>query len=608
MEVENEKGQLKNKKTVTKKETTKKTSSPKKTNDPAKKESKKTPSKKTSSKKTIIKEETLTEEPKKEVIPIIKNEIHEDPNYISEIKAEKKSNIKKEIKSFFILLLIIGLIVGVTWYWYTYMYDKNRNKEEEQPTSTTEQINDISYDIKSYKSSTNLALVNDKYILEYSDKYIYKVLDTNLDVIFEGEQYYNDFYYGNDDKLYIITEDIADYENIIDIYVLSGNEFIKKDTLNDSSVQYKPIITNDEILLGFIGYYDCSLDETSQDEELTNYLYLLGQTKKEIGKMIIDENNIIENDSFIKNTSTDYLIVSLDNKIGVYDIKTNDYLINPHYTKISPGLNNEFIVTDKDELSCIVDKNDKNVLEMTYDFISPSVDYYVLGKNKKVSIMNRNHDEIANLELNYRHINDDNIVLDDGAYDFFNAYDVHGKIVLEHYNVFLSGNNQTVNIYIFDENGAYETVTTDYFSYDKETDLIYTYNSKNKELTIYNDKLEVAYDIDLSIYNYKNIPFVNVYNNDLLFVNIGNGLYFDRYTGESQGEKHEIVYEDQDFKTIYNSKDKKLTVTIGDKTEEYKVYSFDQNANLIRKEDGTYLIFYDNLTISIIPTTQNTNE
>ena len=610
MEVENEKNKQKTKKAPAKKEDAEKKVTNKKTKDEesTKKETKKTAAKKVSSKKDVVKEEPVKEEPKKEVIPIIRNEINEDPNYISAEKSEKKSNLKREIKSFFILLLIIGLIVGATWYWYNYVYDKNRNKEEEQPTSTnTELTNDISYDIKSYKSSTNLALINNKYIIEYNNKYIYKVLDTNLDVIFEGEQYYSDFYYGNDNKLYVINEDTAEYENIIDIYILSEDKFIKKDTLNDSAVHYKPIITNDEILLGFIGYYDNSLDEDAQDEELNNYLYLLGHDKKEIGKMVIDENNIIDNARYIKNTSSNYLIVSLDDKIGVYDIQNNGYLINPQYTKVIPGFNNEFIVTNEDDLTGIINK-DENVIEMTYDFISKGTDYYVLGKSKKVSIMNKKHDEVASLELNYRHLKEDSEILDDGAYDFFNAYDVHGKIILEHLSVFLTGRNQTNNIYIFDENNDYETIATDYFSYDKEDNLIYSYNSNNKKLTIYKDDLEVAYDIDLAIYNYKNIPFVSVYNNDLLFINIGKGLYFDRYTGESQGEKHEVVYEDKKFKTTYNSKEKKLIVKIADKSEEFKTYSFDQNANLIKKEDGTYLIFYDNLAITIIPTKQNTNE
>lgn len=604
MEVENKKVKTPSKKKEPKKQTTAK-------NKNTKEKSVNAEVKKSTPKKITIAKDVVPEEPKKEVIPIIKNELNEDPNRLREEVKVKKSNFKKEIRSFFILLLIIGLIVGATWYWYNYRYDKNRNKKNENNSTETEVKKDIAYDIKSYKTSTNISLVNNKYIVEYSNKYIYKVLDTNLDVLYEGEQYYSDFYCGRDNNLYIINEDIADYENIIDLYVLEKAEFIKKETLSDQVVQYKPILTNENILLGFIGYYDNTLDDDKQEQELNNYLYLIGHEKKSIGKMLLDEINIINNPRFIITTSSDYLIVSLNDKIGVYDISNNDYLIEPTYSAIIPGLNNEFIVTDEEDLDYIVDDKNQKILDSSYDFITSNFDYYVLGKNKKVSIMNRKHEEVASLEMNYRLHKNENDILDDGGFEVFYAHDINGKIVLEKHSVDVinsSSTKQLLTIYIFDENGKYQTIETDYFSYDKKNKFIYSYNSKNKEVTVYNDSLEVDFDIDLSIYNYKEIPYLTIYNTNLIYTNIGNGLYFNRSTGELQGEKHEITYEDKNFKITYNSKDKQLIVKIGDKEEEYKAYSFDINANLVKKDDGTYLIFYDNLAITIIPNSENTNK
>lgn len=556
-----------------------------------------------------VKETSIPEEPKKEVIPVITNEIHEDENRLLEAKKEKKSRIIKEIKSFFILLIIIGLIVGATWYWYNYMYDKDRNKQESNPSKEVEENINISYDIKNYKSSNNLALLNDKYIVEYSNKYIYKVFDTNLNIIFEGEQFYNYFYCGSDNNLYVYTDDKADYENIIELFVLKENEFTEVETLNDSVVQYKPILTKDEILLGFIGYFDNTLDEKNQDRTLNNYLYLIGNDNKSVGKMIIDKKNATTNAQAIKINSSKYIIVSLNDEIGVYDIEKNDYLIKPKYQSIISGLNNEYIVSNEDDECYIVDNKDQKVLNTTYDFISYNQNYYVLGKDKIVSIMNDKHEEVANIQMNYK--KDGVESLDDGAQDFFYAYNINGNLVLEKKNIILNNkedNSMSSTIYIFDESGEYEKIETDYFSYDKKTNLIYSYNLSKKELTIYNDDLEVDFDIDLSIYNYNRVPSVSIYNTNSIFVNIGNGLYFERSTGELQGEKQEITYEDGDFKITYNSKEKNLVIKMNDKTEKFTTYSFDISANLIKKEDGTYFIFYDNLAISIVPGDENTNE
>ena len=140
-----------------------------------------------------------SDEEAQEIIQQIVDETSLLPNE----EKKQKSFIMTEIKSFLAILLIIGMSVLFVFLFYNFAepIKKFKDKDGEE----TKVVESSEYKTLSYKASDNrkLRVLNDTYVLEYEDNTLYKVLDIDGNVLFEGNEVYTDIVVGVDDELYL---------------------------------------------------------------------------------------------------------------------------------------------------------------------------------------------------------------------------------------------------------------------------------------------------------------------------------------------------------------------------------------------------------------------
>ena len=152
-------------------------------------------------------------------------------------KKEKKKRFFDEFKAFLILALIIAImvVIGVLWY-------KHTPKEEKGKPNVNDQMGYkyVSYEVE---DGNHLNVLNDEYVILSDDTSVLKVMDLDLNVLYENEVAFNGYYIAKDGKLYFYKEEENDEDdsNTISIYRLEGNELEDVKTLHKDNVYYRTI-------------------------------------------------------------------------------------------------------------------------------------------------------------------------------------------------------------------------------------------------------------------------------------------------------------------------------------------------------------------------------
>ena len=141
-------------------------------------------------------------------------------------KKEPEMIISKPVKkkgsgiATFVVFLLLALFVGCIYYWYKEIYLDDSNGIEEKVNKK------LGYSFVTYKSDKTLNLLNDTYLLEYTDDVLYKVFDKKGKELFNDEIEYDQIYMDLNDNLYVLTDTSFETGNMLSLYKLENGKFV----------------------------------------------------------------------------------------------------------------------------------------------------------------------------------------------------------------------------------------------------------------------------------------------------------------------------------------------------------------------------------------------
>ncbi len=506
-----------------------------------------------------------------------------------EVKIEKKKRFWDEIKAFLILAIIIIVVIVGGWYWYTHIYT-----EDKKPAVKEEKIVDQYQAFKyTVADSHNLDVLNNKYLIEYDDHYIYKVLDMKTNVLFDGEEEYSYYIEGEDGAFYLIKNDEAENENIVTISKLDDKKFKEEKQLMESAVYYIPIIYEDEnghyITLGFSGT-KYSYDE-EMNEKNTTYVYNLnGKEYELINYQFVGDKKLTEPFEAIITYDKENIIVGTSEtyanmRYGLLDLANGNTIINPQYDGLYTDGDNYIAI--KNNKAGVITEKLKKIVNFEYDFIAKYDGYYVVSKNNKMAIMNNEYDLITEYDFDYQSKTDGSLY----SYTDWNtidSYRVNDKYVLITNNRELEDNIKYENsiTYIIDKNGQSKSVQANKFSVNKEDGLIYAYDNINRNVSIYDSNLDEMYKISLNNYDFAGIPEISLINGNTIEIKLDSSIYFDYEDGHEIEDIKDfsllingitVNYDKQNKEMIYSSSSKEIARINIDVSEDSNNYFIELN-------------------------------
>ncbi len=514
-----------------------------------------------------------------------------------ETKEVKENKIFSEIKAFFTLAFIVGLVSVGGWYWYTHFYTPNKNETKEEKKNEVAE----GYRVNSYKAEDGHALkVLENFVYEYdADSFdLYKIMDLDGNVIFEGEEKYTEFFVGVDGNFYFSKEELADNENVVSLYKIVDKkvELVKK--IMQEGIYFAPIFSTNntlgtERLLGFAG---SKLDYLEEKYTLdTTYSYNLKGEEKTSKDYVLSSDEVMNSVEHPYYTnSSKYIKISdaTGEKYGVLNIESFEVVIEPTYDDLYTNYDGKTFVAIKDNKAGIIDANQKKIVDFEYDFIDREDGFFVVAKDNKMAIMNDKYELITDFEFDYQ-----NGGLNDMKYSYalcctnfntFAAYRVGDKYVLQTNAFELDRHlNYSKSItYVIKSDGTYDSITANDFVV--KDDLIYSYSKNNKEYVVYDRNLTPKFSIDASKYDFSYVADLVRFGNTIAYED--KKVYFDYETGEEIEAPRDYEYSFDNVRIQYGSG--KVKMLIDDKevyTYNYKAFGEYEFVNTI--ENG---IYYEN--------------
>ena len=501
------------------------------------------------SKKKKVKDAKIVEEPvseeivkTEEKVEEVKEEVIEQPVEEKKEPVKMKPDNKKfmsEMKSFFTILFIIGLLILGGWYWYKHS-DVGKNKDEEENNNGSSK-----YVYKEYKETEELGtpkLYYGKYIA-YNNKGLFTKIVTldGKDIISEAVDA-DEFFLDTNGNICFVDYD--DNDNLT-LYLYEDNELKKEFSMIDDDTRVNFILyydreTWDEYLLGLFSYDDnfktvsiYSLDGDSHDFE--GY-YMLGDT----ARLDYEENVITYNKKYVS--------FSDEENVGLYDLENYEVAIEPKYNGIySAGKN---FVVEKDDKSGLISSKQKILLPIEYDFIDyVDEEYFVVAKDNKMAIMNSDLVLVTDYSFDFQGEQFFYKLCCGEENDYFSIKSGDRYMLVTNANIY--NKYEKNEAYLINKDGTYTTVE----EYEvQEVDGYYLFLNKDKKTyDVYNKDFEKQYTINLKSYDFS--------SDDVWFGRIGdilliedNNIYFDIKTGEEL-ESAELVNEFDNVKLVYNKDD-----------------------------------------------------
>lgn len=462
------------------------------------------------------------------------NEVIERP-----IETEKKNNFWSEVKSFFLIILIIASTIGIGFFIYKYVKPfelKDKNKKEETQIVETSDYKTLTYTSLEERS---LKLYGNKYLVEYKDNTLYKVLDIDGNILLEGKEEYTNIYVGIDDELYL-SHVLYDKNNKVistNLYRIKNKQLEEVLILDNNDYVYTTLLFTDnktDKLLGIVGE-----SSTYDNEKLESKSILYTLDKKSIEVLDVrftgDSKRTSATDP-IYTYSDNYIVVKDTNteyQYGVYDIKNEEMIVNTKYDGLYTTLKGDYIAI-KDKKVGIINVKSKILLDFKYDYINDSDNFYVIVKNNKLGIIDNEFNEVIKPTFSYQQVSDLGFSYNScgGAVNTFKAIKYKDKYILT------INEGELVNdidyklheTYVIDNAGEYLTIVANEFKINDN--FIYAYDKENKKYTIYDNNFAERYVIDISDYDFEQSPSIYLVNENTIVVSLDTKLYFDYLTGE----------------------------------------------------------------------------
>ena len=175
----------------------------------------------------------------------------------------------------------------------------------------------------------------------------------------------------------------------------------------------------------------------------------------------------------------------------------------------------------------------------------------------------------------------------------------------------INESNRNSLYYLFsDENGIISTYTENQniiseeipvnIYYNKDDNFIYSYDLEKKEYTIYNQDLTIKYNLNISDYDYSDIPKLYLVNGNTIIIDEASELYFNYEDGKMIDNFNNYETELDGIKLSFNGKKKTVELKKDNETLKYTFeYSY-QNHKLYEEKDNTIYYIMNNKYIAFI--------
>lgn len=512
------------------------------------------------------------------------------------VEESKTSNFWSELKAFFLIILIVGVIVGGGFILFKYVKPlESKKTDTQEETKVTE---NKEYKTVVYKPGEDnyLSVIDNEYIIEYRDSTLYKLLDMDGNVLFNGTESYSEILMGVDDELYLthVGGNQEQDNTSLSVYKFVDKELVEVFTADDEGYLFTTLIYNNNgtnYLLGVVG------EKLSDDDsiEVESILYTLDNKREEIKDVRIhgEDPFRLAVDQPIVTFNKDYVIVKDTHdeyKYGVYDIKNSKVVLNTKYKELYTTSAGDYIAI-KDKKSGLVNVKSKILIDFKYDFIYDANGFYVVGKDKKLGILDANFKEVIKPTFVYQHVDNAgfNYRLCCGAVNSFDAYKYKDKYILtvNAYELSYGINYKVHETYVIDSKGEYLTIGANEFAITD--DFIYAYDKDAKIYTIYDEYFAKKYSIDISKYDFEDGPYIKLVNDNTIVVSLDTELYYDYATGEEIESIKDATFTVDKIEFKYVSKDKKVSLKVnGEVVGTYEYEPINDDSFYHKKGDKIY--------------------
>ena len=526
---------------------------------------------------------------------------------IVETKEEKKRNFWSEVKAFFGILLIIGLIVLIGFIVFKYVepLEKDKGNKEETKIVETSEYKTVSYVAEDKRK---LEVLDNKYVIETKDTVLYKVLDMDSNVLFEGTEKYSSIYVGVDGELYVFcygyligaTYDVALYriedKELVEVVVLDG------DHDSHTEILYTDKKGNNKII-GVLGEkYSSGSDDIFS---IKSTIYKLDGSKEEVEDVRVNGDTVRNSDDLpVYSYSSDYVVVydyKNDYKAGVYDLKNNELVVSTKYDGLYTTYDGNYIAI-KNKKAGIVNLKSKILVDFDYDFISDNNGFYVISKDNKLGIINSKYEEVIKPTFTFQEANKYGFSYEwcCGAVNSFAAHKYNDKYILtiDNEELYYNLDYKLHETYVINESGEYMTIEANEFGVYE--DFLYSYDKKNKKYIVYDQTFAEKYTIDLSGYDLDGNPVLSYINGNTLVITMGSTLYFDALNGDELESVKDATLVDDKIELKYSSSNNSVSLKVDGKV--ISTYDYDeesQNNFYIKVKDGMYYYVGDNTFIMV---------
>lgn len=511
-----------------------------------------------------------------------------------ETKEVKKSKFWSEVKAFFGIILFIGAFVGIGFLIYKFvepLESKVKDNKEENKVVQTSDYKTVSY---TAKEGNSLTVFGDKYLVEFGDGVVSKVLDMDTNVLFEGNEDYSYLYVGSDGELYLLFYEDINKLDSLKLYVFKNKELVEVKSFEEKGYNFTSLVYwdgNNEQLLGIVGEkYSYDSDDFSTNSKI----YLLNGKEYETDKVRLTGDSVrLAVDEPIYTYNSKYVVAIdtvKDYKHGIFDLSKGEMIVNTKYDGLYTTESGNYIAV-KNKKAGIVNIKSKILVDFKYDFISDEGEFYVIASNNKLGILDKNYKVVIEPKFTFQE--DRNIGFSYqpccGADNSFRAYKYDDKYILKvnEFELYEELNYKVHETYVIDESGEYLTIQENDF--DIVEDFIYSYDKDKKLYTIFDEHFAEKYTIDLSSYDFENNPTLGYINESTISIHMDTTLYFDAITGEEIDEVRDTVFVDDKIEFKLNNESKTLKVKVdGKEISTIKNYERYDRSLFDKVDENTY--------------------